>query len=235
MGILKGQIAVVTGAGSGIGAATAARLAAEGAEVLLAGRRLEHLEAVAEGIRARGGSASTCVVDVTDPAQVRSMVAQTGPVDLLVNNAGLAHVGPVRDFAVADWDAMMAVNVKGVFLCSQAVLPGMLNRGAGHIVNVASVAARVGFPEWSAYCASKAAVAGFSRALLEEVRGRGIRVSVLYPGGVDTPLWDSFPNDFNRSRMLTAADVADAVAFVVTRPGSALVEDLALTYPLGNQ
>ncbi|MBM3462868.1 MAG: SDR family NAD(P)-dependent oxidoreductase [Armatimonadetes bacterium] len=236
---MKGKCAIVTGAGGGIGAATARRLASAGAELVLVGRDARALEAVEAQIRVDGGVASHVVADVTRQDEVERAAAHAleehGAIDLLVNNAGVVAVGNVADFPVEDWDRIFDVNVRGVFLFTRSVLHSMLAQGSGHVINIASVAARVGFPGWAAYSASKAAVAQFSRALLEEVRGHGIRVTVLYPGGVDSPLWDRFPNDFNRGRMLTQSDVAEAVFYAASQPATVLVDEISLVYPLGNQ
>jgi 3-oxoacyl-[acyl-carrier protein] reductase len=233
------RAALVTGASSGIGLAIARRLAREGYSIALVGRRAAPLQEAAAELCAAGAKAVAVAGDVSDEADAARVVeaacAACGPIELLVNNAGATEVGSVVEFSSAAWDRLFAVNTRAVFLMSRAVLPRMLAAQRGHIINIASVAAKTGFAGWAAYCASKAAVAGFSRALLEEVRGQGVRVSVLYPGGVATPLWDSFANDFNRERMLRPEDVAEAVCWAASQPAQVLVEDLSLGYLLGNQ
>jgi len=196
----------------------------------------EPVEAVAHEI---GNDSVALAVDVSDAEQVQRMADDVldkfGTLDVLVNNAGTVSIGNVVDQSVAAFDEIIAVNLRGVFLCSRVLVPSMLARGSGHIVNIASVAARIGFPGWAAYCASKAGVAGFSRALLEEVRASGVRVSVLYPGATDSPIWEKFDNDFNRQRMLKAGDVARAILWAVEQPDGVLVDEISLWYPLGNQ
>lgn len=236
---MQPKVALITGASSGIGLATAEALARAGYRVALVARRQEALNTVISRLHEQGHQAIALPGDVSDPKQVRTLVEACcetwGPPEVLVNNAGLTEVGKVLDFDPEAWERIFAVNTRAVFLMSQAVLPAMLERRSGHIINIASVAARVGFPGWAAYCASKAAVAAFSRALLEEVRSQGVRVSVLYPGGVATPLWDSFDNQFDRSRMLAPDDVAATVCWVVNQPSGVLVEEVGLGNLAGNQ
>jgi NADP-dependent 3-hydroxy acid dehydrogenase YdfG len=229
---LETQVALVTGAGRGIGRAVALALAREGAAVVLAARTRAELAAVAAEIREMGGRALAVPTDVTQDAAVEALVEQTvgelGRLDLLVTAAGVATFGPVSGAKPADWDAMLAVNLRAVMVCCRAVLGPMIRQHRGMIVNVASVAATRPIPGAAAYAATKAGVVAWSRVLAEEVRGEGIRVGVVLPGAVDTPLWDAIANAPDRRRMLTPDDVARAVAWMATMPAGATLEELTL-------
>jgi NADP-dependent 3-hydroxy acid dehydrogenase YdfG len=230
--VLAGQVAIVTGAGRGIGRAVARALAGEGAAVALAGRTRAELAAVAAEIHQAGRTALAVPTDVTQDAAVEALVEQTvaelGRLDLLVTAAGVASFGPVAGAKPADWDPMLAVNLRAVMVCCRAALQPMLRQRHGTIVNVASVAATRAIAGAAAYSATKAAVVAWSRVLAEEVRGDGVRVGVVLPGATDTPLWDSIPNGPDRGRMLTAEDVARAILLVVTLPPRAALEELTL-------
>ncbi len=193
-GPLAGKAAVVTGGGRGIGAACARALAAAGARVLLASRTREEIERQAEAMRADGCAAHAHPCDVTSPDSVRDLLraseAALGAVDILVNNAGIAHSAPLRAITIEDWNRLFAVNATGTFLCTQAFAPGMLARGWGRIVNVASIAARTGAPYIAAYAASKHAVLGFTRAVAAEVAATGVTINAVCPGYVETELTD---------------------------------------------
>jgi NADP-dependent 3-hydroxy acid dehydrogenase YdfG len=231
-GALQGQVAIVTGAGRGIGHAIAAALAREGATVVLAARTRQQLAQTAAAIRESGGTALAIPTDVTQDAAVEAMVeqaiAELGRLDILVTAAGVASFGPVVGTKPGDWDGMLAVNLRAVMVTCRAVLPMMIRQRRGTIINVASVAAQRPIPGAAAYTATKAAVIGFSRVLAEELRAEKVRVGVLVPGAVDTPLWDTIPTPPDRSRMLRPEDVARAAVLMASLPPGASLEELTL-------
>jgi len=231
-GALQGQVAIVTGAGRGIGHAIAAALAREGSTVVLAARTRQQLAQTAAAIRESGGTALAIPTDVTQDAAVEAMVeqaiAELGRLDILVTAAGVASFGPVVGTKPADWDGMLAVNLRAVMVTCRAVLPMMIRQRRGTIINVASVAAQRAIPGAAAYTATKAAVVGFSRVLAEELRAEKVRVGVLVPGAVDTPLWDTIPPPPDRSRMLKPEDVARAAVLMASLPPGASLEELTL-------
>ena len=183
---LSGKNTVITGASSGIGRATALEMARRGAHVVLAARRGDRLEAVAAECRSLGVRALAVPTDVTKSEECRRLIDVAGPVDVLINNAGFAIFGRVAEADPADLRAMMDTNYFGAVSCTQAVLPQMLERRAGTIVNVGSIAGIMGFARMSGYCATKFALAGYTEALHTEVIGRGVRVALVCPGTTDT-------------------------------------------------
>lgn len=191
---LQGRGAVVTGGGRGIGAAVARMLAKTGARVVVSARSEAEIENVADELRAAGHEAWAIPCDVTDPEQVRRLAAGArellGPVQILVNNAGISSSAPLKAITLVEWNRIMAVNVSGPFLCTQAFMPGMLESGWGRVVTVASIAGKVGHPYISAYTASKHAVIGFTRAIAAEVAAKGVTVNAVCPGYVNTPMTD---------------------------------------------
>jgi NAD(P)-dependent dehydrogenase (short-subunit alcohol dehydrogenase family) len=189
---LEGRGAVVTGGGRGIGAAVARALAAEGARLILAARTTSEVAAVAAAITESGGAAWGVACDVTDPVSVDALAdaaeERLGPVDVLVNNAGIAHSAPLARTSLDDWRRLMDVNATGTFLVTRAFLPAMMERGWGRVVNIASVAGLAGDRYIAAYAASKHAVVGFTRAVAAESGPAGVTVNAVCPGFVDTDL-----------------------------------------------
>lgn len=243
---LSGTTALITGASSGIGAATARRLAELGATVAVVARRQDRLEALATEIEQAGGSALVVVADITDRTQadaaVNTVVEQTGRLDILVNNAGLMLLGPVVGADVEEWERMIAVNQKGLLYVTEAALPHLLRaaqddlRGVADIVNVSSIAGRQAWAGFAVYNMTKFGVNGFTEALRQEVTKKQVRVGVLEPGAVATELV-SHNNDQIRADLaasdaenipvpLQPEDIADAIAFMVTRPARASVAEL---------
>lgn len=233
---LKDQVALVTGAGRGIGRAVALAFAREGAAVALAARTTSELEAVAAQIKSRAGRALVVPTDVTREASVGALVEQVlgdfKRVDILVTAAGVATFAPLVDTKTEEWDRMLAVNLRGVFLACRTVLPAMMRQRRGTIINIVSIAAKRAIPGNAAYAASKHAVLGLTQVLAEEMRAHGVRVGALCPGAVDTPLWDGVPKPPDRSRMLRPEDVAEAALLMASLPPGASLEDLTLL-PIG--
>jgi NADP-dependent 3-hydroxy acid dehydrogenase YdfG len=231
-GALEGKTAIVTGAGRGIGRAIARAFAAEGAMVVLAARSRADLATVAAEIREAGGRALAIPTDVTQDMAVEALVEQAmGPanrVDILVTSAGTASFGPLADTKPADWDGMLALNLRAAIMCCRAVLPPMIRQRSGTILNVSSIAAKRALPGSAVYTASKAGLEAFSRVLAEELRPQGIRVGVLVPGAVDTPIWDAMGATPPRDKMLRPEDVARAALLMVTLPPHASLEELTL-------
>jgi NAD(P)-dependent dehydrogenase (short-subunit alcohol dehydrogenase family) len=195
MARLEGRCAVVTGGGGGIGRAVARALAAEGAAVVLAGRTAAPLEQAAAELRGSGHMVTTVVCDVTDESQVATLAqaapaSRRAPVDILINNAGVAHSAPLGKITLEDWNRVFAVNATGTFLCTRAFVPAMVERGWGRVVNVASVAGVSGAKYIAAYTAAKHAVVGFTRSVAAEVAARGVTVNAVCPSYVDTGMTD---------------------------------------------
>jgi 3-hydroxybutyrate dehydrogenase len=190
--MLSGKTAVVTGGGRGIGAAVVRELAEAGVRVIAAARSQAEIESVAAELAAQGHSVAALACDVTRPESIAEMAEKArkrfGPVDILVNNAGVVTSAPLKTVTLAEWERIFAVNVTGTFLCTQQFLPGMLERGWGRVVNVASIAGLTGAPYISTYAASKHAVIGFTRSMAAEVAAKGVTVNAVCPGYVDTPM-----------------------------------------------
>lgn len=236
MSTLEGTAALVTGASSGIGAATAVALAAEGAAVALVARREDRLRDVAAQIEASGGRVLVAAADVADAGQVSVAVERTvaafGRIDVVVNNAGLMRMGPALQAPLEDWNALVSVNIQGVLNVTHATLPHLVgaaadaHRGVADLVTVSSTAGWVARPGTAVYSLTKFGVNAFSEGIRQEVLGRRVRVGVVGPGTVDTEIGDSLPPDSRAAldrntagmEKLRAEDVADAVVYMVTRP-----------------
>ncbi|HKW32783.1 MAG TPA: SDR family NAD(P)-dependent oxidoreductase [Candidatus Acidoferrum sp.] len=224
---LSGNVALVTGGGRGIGRAIAHRLATLGASVAICGRDRLALEDSAKSLQRLGARCFSQVTDVTQTAEVSELVAKTeselGPIHILVNNAGIGLFGPAHERSEADWDRVLDSNLKSVFLVSRAVIPSMIRRGSGDIINISSLAGKNTFAGGGIYCASKWGLMGLSGCMMEDLRAHGIRVSVICPGSVATEFSGSTPKD--PSKALTPDNVAHAVEAIVTqRSGSFLSE-----------
>ena len=237
MAVLDGQVAIVTGGGTGIGRETATMLAAEGAQVVVAGRRKPPLDEVVAEITRAGGKAAARQADMespTDPVALAEWTIKTfGRVDVLINNAGHSStVRAIRWVRKQDWDSVLAVNVTGVYLLSQAVLPGMIERGGGTIVTVSSVAGiRPGLLGGVPYGAAKAAARNLMGSIHSELRDKGIRATTILPAEVDTPILDKrpLPPDAKaRSTMMQAEDVARAIMLCVTLPPRTVIEEIVM-------
>jgi NADP-dependent 3-hydroxy acid dehydrogenase YdfG len=244
--VLDSTVALVTGASSGIGAATAAALSAQGAAVALAARRRDRLDALAARIRESGGTALVLEADITERGQatdaVERTVAELGRLDTLVNNAGMMLLGPAVDAPLAEWQQMVELNVLGLLYCAHAALPHLLRaaedgpRRVADMVNVSSVAGRVARSGSGVYNLTKHGVGAFSESLRQEVTKRYMRVSLVEPGATDTEL-----SGHNRPEVLAAIrtqlsgvewmqaeDIADAITFIVTRPRHVAINEMLI-------
>ena len=231
---LTGKTALITGAGSGIGREVALELARRGVSVALAGRREAALTETAAQIGYEGGDAVTIMADVSDPAQVQHLVAETtrafDGLDILINCAGVGLIKPLETTTAAEMDSLLSTNVKGLMLVTQAALRPMIAAGkGGHVVNIAGILGKAPMANASVYCASKYAVTGFSKALqLEVSRKHNIKVSLMYLGGVDSPFWDDLDMKVQRDKMLTIADATNAIITVLTQPAHLVLGEFTL-------
>lgn len=226
---LNGSVALVTGAGKGIGRAIAVRLAAEGATVVLNARTESDLQAVHSEIRKAGGSALIIRADITDDSAIQKVYEQIdrecGTLDILINNAGKGAFAPVRDLSVSDFDAMWELNMRALFQCTKLALPRMEKAGKGAIVNIASLAGRNAFIGGAGYAATKWALIGFSRCLMLEVREKNIRVVTVCPGSVDTG-FSGGHEPSKAAKILAPEDVAEAVMTALLMPSRALISEI---------
>lgn len=239
---MRFKTVLITGASAGIGAACARAFAREGARLVLAARRTERLEALAEALRAEHGTECHLVaLDVREgeavAAALGALPAEWAEVDVLVNNAGLGRgMEKLQEGVPADWDEMIDTNVKGLLYTTRALVPGMVERGRGHVVNLGSVAGHEVYPGGAVYCATKHAVDAITRGLRMDLLGTGVRVSTVDPGMVETEFSvNRFRGDEERARRvyanmtpLTPDDIADAVVWCATRPPHVNIDEIIL-------
>jgi 3-oxoacyl-[acyl-carrier protein] reductase len=228
---LQGQIAVVTGAGRGIGAAIAEKLASMGAGVVLCGRTLDPLESTAKNISRSGGQAEAVACDVTAISAVEKLAkhvdSRYGRVDIAVNNAGIGGFGgPLHEMPPDSWERVLNTNLRGVYYCIRAFAAMMIRARSGHIVNISSLAGKNALPNGAAYAASKWGLNGLSYSVAEELRAYNIRVAVVCPGSVDTELSPHAGKDARK--MLKPADVAHVVAMLVTQAPESFASEVLL-------
>lgn len=222
---------VVTGATEGIGRAIALALGKRGGRVALCSRSVDRVDATVRELAAEGLDVMGATCDVSDDASITAFAERVlesfGSVDVLVNNAGLAHFGALSELTRAQIDAMLNINLRGLILVTRAFLPGMLQRRSGHIVNIASLAGRNPVPRGTVYAASKHAVLGFSKSLMQEVRQANVRVLAVCPGSVETPFFGKAGIELkNADRVLQPQDVAHAVVSALELPDRALISEL---------
>tara|TARA_A100000171_G_scaffold22208_1_gene20626 strand:- start:351 stop:1097 length:747 start_codon:yes stop_codon:yes gene_type:complete len=229
------KIAMVTGATSGIGWATAEALAKEGYQLIICGRRKERLQELSAKV---GVKTLELIFDVSDRAAVaealHSLPAEWKQIDVLINNAGNAHgLGKIHEGNIDDWDAMIDINVKGLLYVTKAIVPNMVERGAGHVVNIGSIAGKEAYPGGNVYCGSKHAVDAINNGMRMDLNGTGVKVSQVCPGLVETEFsLVRFKGDEDRAKTtyqgfeaLQAEDIADLIRFIVTRPAHVNIAD----------
>jgi NADP-dependent 3-hydroxy acid dehydrogenase YdfG len=239
--MVSGKVAIVTGASSGIGQATALALSKAGAKVAAGARRTDRLESLEKQIATSGGEVMISKLDVTKKSDcdefVNSVTKKWGTVDILVNNAGLMPLSFFKNVKVEEWDQMIDVNIKGVLYCTAAVIPHMIAKKSGHIVNISSVAGRVVFPAGSVYCATKHAVTAFSEGIRQELSSRAnIRVTCIEPGVVATELLNTitdkslekFVASSKQMEALQSDDIANAILFAVNSPAHMNVNEILI-------
>ena len=229
---LKNKIALVTGAGRGIGKAIALALANEGASVILTARTFKELEGVRQTIEEQGGKARSIAADLTKDPDVEKVFSQISAefrrLDILVNNAGIGHFAPVRLLAAKDFDAMWNLNMRALFLCTQNAIPMMESQKSGVIVNISSLAGKNAFVNGAGYAATKWALMGFAKCLMLEEREFNIRVIIVCPGSVDTSFNPLEGKRGNSDKLLKPQDVADAVLTAITLPEHAMMSEIDL-------
>jgi len=237
--LIQDKIIVITGASSGIGYSTAKALAKKGAKIVAGARRKNRLETLQKEITDAGGEIIICETDVTKKSDCDNLVKQAinkyGTVDVLINNAGLMPLSFVKSLKIDEWDKMIDVNIKGVLYCTAAVVPTMIEKKSGHIVNISSVAGRVVFPAGSVYCATKHAVTAFSEGLRQELSVRkNIRITTIEPGVVQTELTntitekalEAFVEKHKEMEGLQAEDISNAIIFAIEAPNHVNVNEI---------
>ena len=225
---------LITGASRGIGRAIAEKLAAPDVELLLHGRDTVALADVCNSVKPRCARVLRLIHDLAMASGVADLIAEVGkdPLDLLVNNAGVAVVKPFGEITKVEWEQTVGVNITAPFVLTQHFAPRM--PPGSSIVNILSIAAKTGFANWSAYCMSKFALEGFSQSVREELRDRKIRVINVYPAATDTNIWNNIEGKWPRERMISPEEVAAAVAYALSRPNDVALENITLSSLTGN-
>ena len=227
---LQNKIALVTGSGRGIGRSISKALANSGAQVIVCSRTAKEIEEVVSEIASNNGQSIAVTADVANEAEVVSMfeaiVTRFGRIDILVNNAGIGRFGRVADFDVRQFDELMAVNLRGTFLCCRQALKLMIPQKNGYIINISSVVGIKGYPNQAAYTASKHGVMGFTKSLAVEAQEHNIRVSAILPGGVDTELFHEARDDVETAAMMHPTDIARAVLFLLSLSERAAIDQI---------
>ncbi len=227
---LEGKIALITGASRGIGLAIAKSLGRLGAHLSVCARDAKKLESAARELEREAGKVLAIAADVSRPGDIASLVQKTaqslGPIEILVNNAGIGYFGPAHEAAESNWDSVLDTNLKSVFLLSKAVAPGMIERRSGHIINIASLAGKNAFAGGGIYCASKWGLLGFTQCMAEDMRGYGIRISAVCPGSVATDFGPHTGKD--PRKLLQPEDVAHAVETLVTQAPQSFISEILL-------
>lgn len=225
---------LITGASRGIGRAIAEKLAANDVQLLLHGRDTEALAEVCDSINDRCARVVRLIHDLAVPSGISDLIDQVGknPVDLLVNNAGIAIVKPFCEITSIEWEQTVGVNITAPFLLMQHFAPHM--PPGSSIVNILSIAAKTGFANWSAYCMSKFALEGCSQCVREELRDRRIRMINVYPAATDTHIWTHIEGKWPRHKMISPEEVASAVAYALSRPANVALENITISSLAGN-
>ena len=227
-------VALITGASRGIGAAAAHKFAAAGYDLLLLARTKSDLESLTTALAPSGRRVESIALDLAEPATIapglEDLCSRGLTPSVVINNAGVAYTGSLAVMPLDQWQRLMQLNLTAVFQVCQSLLPRLRAAGGGHIINVNSHAAHQAFPDWGAYCVSKAALVSLSRCLAVEERPAGIRVSTLTLGAVNTPLWESetVHSSFDRRAMLDVDRAAEALLYLAQQPATSVVEDLTL-------
>ena len=227
---LTGKVAIVTGAGRGIGRAISVALAKEAATIVLTARAVDKLKETAEQVTAAGGKAHIIPAELTDEQSIKDLVKATGErfnrLDILVNNAGITHSAKLEETATEDWDRCQQINTRAPFILCREALPLLRKSEAAYIINIASVVGVKGYPLQSAYTASKHALRGMTISLSEELKGSNIRVHLLCPGGVDTDLVRNVRPDIKKEDLMQPEEIAELVLYLVTHKGNAVIDEL---------
>lgn len=225
---------LITGASRGIGRAIAEKLAAADTTLFLHGRDETALAETRCLVEAKEARAISLRYELTHESEIEKLIAALGPqpLDVLVNNAGIAMVKPLDSISTEEWNKTLAVNVTAPFLLTKKLSRNM--KSGASIVNILSIAAKTGFPNWSSYCMSKFALEGFSQSIREELRPRGIRVLNIYPAATETEIWKPIEGDWPREKMMSADEIAEAVSYALSRPSDIAVENITLTKMSGS-